>query len=102
MFLISIVCSITTMPHRANFWLGHRTHLKTTIPKKNAMSDRIKNERGMDSPGKTKKKEEEEEDKCTDTNSVLATNNKNMDTHEWKKEGVDSGDKLDFLFKKQG
>lgn len=98
MLLISIVCSITTILHNGNFWLCHRIYLKTTIPKKNAMSDRIKNERGIDSLGKTK----EEEDKGTDTNDVSATNNKNMDTHKWKKEGGDSGDKLDFLFKKQG
>jgi dimeric dUTPase (all-alpha-NTP-PPase superfamily) len=66
------------------------------------MSDRIKNERGIDSPGKTKKKDKE--DKGTDTNDVSATNDKNMDTQRGKGEEDDnsSGDKLDFLFKKQG
>src|SRR5215218_5376824 len=101
MFPIFILCNITTIPHKANFWLGHHTHLKTTIPKKHAMSDRTKNENGIDSPGKTK--EEENEDKDTDTNDVLATNNKNIDSHEWKKkDGDNSGDKLDLLFKRQG
>jgi dimeric dUTPase (all-alpha-NTP-PPase superfamily) len=64
------------------------------------MSDRIKNERYTDLPGKSK---EDEEDKCTDTNDVSATNNKNMDTHKGKKKGGENSvDKLDFLFKKQG
>jgi dimeric dUTPase (all-alpha-NTP-PPase superfamily) len=69
------------------------------------MSERIKNERGIDPFGKTKKKEEEEEeekDKGASSNVVSATNNKNIDTYELKKEGADSVDKLDFLFKRQG
>ncbi len=76
------------------------------------MSDRIKNERSANPLGKTRKKkedvqeeeEEEEEDTRTHTNDVSATNKKNIDTHEWKRQGdgYDIADKLDFLFKKQG
>ena len=65
------------------------------------MSDRIKNERDAETPGKTRKKNEEDGDE--EIKDVLATNNKYNNTQEWKKEGNDSGgDKLDFLFKKQG
>jgi dimeric dUTPase (all-alpha-NTP-PPase superfamily) len=64
------------------------------------MSDRIKNERDAETPGKTRKKNEEDEDEeDEDTKDVLATDNKYNNTQEEKKEG---GDKLDFLFKKQG
>ena len=66
------------------------------------MSDRINNERGADTLGKTKKeKGEKEEDTDTDANDVSATNKKNNNYKEWKKQGDDIGDKLDFLFKKQ-
>src|ERR1044071_1860851 len=66
---------------------------------------RIKNERDAETPVKTREKNEEdahEEDE--DTNVVLATDNKYNNTREGKKEGGngDGGDKLDFLFKKQG
>ena len=64
------------------------------------MSDRIKNERDAETSGKTRKKNEEDEhEEDEDTKDVLATNNKYNNTQEEKKEG---GDKLDFLFKKQG
>jgi dimeric dUTPase (all-alpha-NTP-PPase superfamily) len=69
------------------------------------MSDRIKNERDAETPGKTRKKNEEDEhEEDEDTKGVLATNNKYNNTQEWKKEGGNGGggDKLDFLFKKQG
>jgi dimeric dUTPase (all-alpha-NTP-PPase superfamily) len=64
------------------------------------MSDRIENERDAETPGKTRKKNKEDED----TKDVLATNNKYNNTQEGKKEGGNGGggDKLDFLFKKQG
>ena len=64
------------------------------------MSDRIKNERDAETPGKTRKKNDEDEhEEEEDTKGVLATNNKYNNTQDGKKEG---GDKLDFLFKKQG
>lgn len=65
------------------------------------MSDHIKNEMGVSTLGKTGKKEEDE-DVDKDTNDASSTNNKNIDTHEGEGQGDDSGDKLDFLFKKQG
>jgi dimeric dUTPase (all-alpha-NTP-PPase superfamily) len=67
------------------------------------MYDRIDNERGLNTRGETKKEEEEEEmeDTHTDANDVSATNKKSNNHKEWKKQGDDVGDKLDFLFKKQ-
>jgi dimeric dUTPase (all-alpha-NTP-PPase superfamily) len=65
------------------------------------MYDRIDNDRGLNTLGETKKEEEEMEDTDTDANDVSATNKKNNNHKEWKKQGGDTGDKLDFLFKKQ-
>jgi dimeric dUTPase (all-alpha-NTP-PPase superfamily) len=71
------------------------------------MSDRIKNERGIDSPEKTEKNEEEDKGTYgTHTKDVSATDNKDNKTQNKKNQNdaCDSGgvDKLDLLFKKQG